>query len=153
MFILTNILIIMFSKTNLISTIVVALWAFFGGYLIWAVITDPFLADHLGTATGVMKDPDDVNMLYIALGSLIVGLSMSTLYSKWARGSHSIAQGVNFGSCVGIILGFGDRLVEYGVANFLDLTGTLVNGVAYVIFFAIMGIFASLVYGKFASKE
>jgi len=143
----------MFSKTNLISTIIVALWAFLGGFLIWAVIIDPFLVDHLGTATGVMKDQDDIIMLYVALGSLIVGLAMSTLYSKWANGSHSMGQGANFGSCVGIIVGFGDRLVEYGVANVLDLTGTLVNGIAYVVFFSVMGILASIVYAKLESNK
>lgn len=87
------------------------------------------------------------------MGSIITALAMSTLYSKWARGSHSVAQGLNFGSCVGIIVGFGDRLVEYGVANLLDLTGTLINGVGYVVFFAIMGVLASLVYGKMASDQ
>jgi len=143
----------MLSKTNLISTIVVALWAFFGGFLIWAVIVDPFLADHLGTATGVMKDQDNVNLLYVAIGGLIVGLVMSTLYSKWARGSHSITQGASFGVCIGIIVGFGDRLVEYGVANIFDLTGTLVNGIAYVVFFAVMGILASVVYSKSKTAE
>ena len=143
----------MFSKTNLVSTIIVAVWAFFGGYLIWGLILDPFNADHLGTASGVMKDPADVNMIYIAIGALITGLAMSTLYSKWSRGSHSLSQGANFGACIGIILGFGDRLVEYGVANILDLTGTIANGFAYVVFFAVMGIFASLVYGKLAPKS
>ena len=76
---------------------------------------------------------------------------MSTFYSKWASGSHSVAQGVNFGSCVGINVGFGDRIVEYGYTNLLDLTGTLSNRVAYVVFFAIMGVLTSLVYGKMAS--
>lgn len=142
----------MFSKTNLISTLVVAVWAFMGGYLIWGLLLDPFNADHMGTATGVMKDQADILFMYILIGSIITAFGMSTLYSKWARGSHSVAQGLNFGSCVGIIVGFGDRVVEYGVANLLDLTGTLVNGVAYVVFFAIMGVLASLVYGKMASN-
>jgi predicted permease len=105
----------------------------------------------MGTASGVMKDEADLLFMYIIIGSIITAFAMSTLYTKWARGSHSIAQGVNFGSCVGIIVGFGDRLVEYGVANLLDLTGTLSNGVAYVVFFAIMGVLVSLVYGKMAS--
>lgn len=142
----------MFSKTNLISTIVVAVWAFFGGYLIWGLLLESFNADHLGTATGVMKEMDDVNSLYIIIGSVVTAFAISTVYSKWARGSHSLSQGAQFGIWVGIILGFGDRIVEYGVANLLDLTGTLVNGVAYVVFFMIMGIFASLVYGKVKAK-
>jgi len=53
---------------------------------------DPFNADHLGTATGIMKDQDSIIFLYVALGSLITAFAVSTLYSKWAGGSHSIAQ-------------------------------------------------------------
>ena len=152
MFILTNKLITMFSKTNLISTLVTAVWGFLGGYLIWGLLMEPFNADHVGTASGVMKDQDNILFMYIVLGSLITGFGLSSLYSKWARGSHSIMQGASFGGCIGVIVGFGDRLVEYGVANILDLTGTIANGFAYVVFFAIMGICASLVYGKFASN-
>lgn len=152
-FILTNKLIIMFSKTNLISTLATAVWGFLGGYLIWGLILDPFNADHMGTATGVMKDQDNILFMYVALGSLITGFVLSILYSKWARGTHSIMQGASFGGCIGVIVGFGDRLVEYGVANLLDLTGTIANGIAYIVFFAVMGIFASLCYGKFAPKS
>lgn len=152
-FILTNKLIIMFSKTNLISTLATAVWGFLGGYLIWGLILDPFNADHMGTASGVMKDQDNILFVYVALGSLITGFVLSILYSKWARGTHSIMQGASFGGCIGVIVGFGDRLVEYGVANLLDLTGTIANGFAYVVFFAVMGIFASLCYGKFAPKS
>ncbi len=143
----------MLSKTNLISTLVVALWAFFGGYLLWGLLIDSYLADHAGTATGVMKAPEDLIMLYVVIGSLVTGLAISTLYSKWARGSHSLSQGAQFGIWIGIILGFGDRIVEFGVANVLDITGTLVNAFVYVFFFMIMGILASLVYGKLKAKD
>lgn len=143
----------MFSKRNLISTLATAVWGFLGGYLIWGLILDPFNADHMGTATGVMKDQDNILFMYVALGSLITGFVLSILYSKWARGTHSIMQGASFVGCIGVIVGFGDRLVEYGVANLLDLTGTIANGFAYVVFFAVMGIFASLCYGKFAPKS
>jgi len=141
----------MFSKTNLVSTLITTIWGALGGFLLWGLLGDPFLADHQGTATGVMKEVPD--MVVVVLGSLIAGFVFSTIYSKWARGSHSLSHGAQFGFWIGLLIGFGDRLIEYGVGNILDLTGTIVNGIIYVVFFLIMGILASLVYGKMKSKE
>ena len=141
----------MFSKTNLISTLITALWAFLGGYLLWGILIDPYLQGHQGTATGVWKEAPD--FVVIAIASVITGWAVSTLYSKWARGVHSLSHGAQFGILVGIIIGFGDRLVEYGVGNILDLTGTLVNGVIYLVFFGVMSALAGLVYSKLKSES
>lgn len=141
----------MFSKANLISTLVTTVWGALGGFLFWGLIGDPYLMDHQGTATGVMKEEPD--MVVVVLGSLIAGFIFSTIYSKWARGSHSLSHGAQFGILVGLLIGFGDRLIEYGVANILDLNGTIVNGIIYIVFFIIMGILASLVYGKVKAKS
>jgi len=97
-----------------------------------------------------MKEAPD--MIVVVLGSLIAGFLFSTIYSKWARGSHSLSHGAQFGVLIGLLIGFGDRLIEYGVANILDLNGTIVNGITYIMFFIIMGILASLVYGKMKAK-
>jgi len=140
----------MFSKANLISTLVTTVWGVFGGFLFWGLIADPYFENHQGTATGVMKEAPD--MIVVVLGSLIAGFLFSTIYSKWARGSHSLSHGAQFGVLIGLLIGFGDRLIEYGVANILDLNGTIVNGITYIMFFIIMGILASLVYGKMKAK-
>ncbi len=136
----------MFSKTNLVSTIVTAIWSFAGGFLLWGIIGDPFIKDHLGSATGVMKDPVDFGML--ALGCVIQGLLFSTIYSKWARGHHSVSEGAKFGLSIGALAGFGNGVIDFATSNMLDLTGTIVNGVIYVVFFTIMGVLASLIYNK-----
>lgn len=139
----------MFSKSNLISTIVTFLWAFFGGYLLWGMLVDPFLQEHLGSATGVSKEAPE--FVPLAIGCLIVAFAFSTIFSKWSRGSHSASQGAEFGIWVGILIGFGDGIINLGVMNVLDLTGALVNGVTYVVFFLIMGVLASIVYNKTSS--
>lgn len=141
----------MFSKTNLISTVVTALWAFFGGYLLWGVLADPFLQNHLGPGAGTMPEVPDFT--FLALGCLISALVFSTIYSKWARGAHSASQGAEFGIMIGIFMGFGSGLIDFSTGNILDMTGTLVNGVTYVIFFMIMGVLASMIYKKFQTTE
>ena len=141
----------MFSKTNLIATLVTALWSFFGGYLLWGLIAEPFLADHLGTATGTIKETPD--FVSLAFGCLISGFAFSTIYSKWERGAHSIGQGAKFGNWVGILIGFGGGIIDFATGNLLDMTGTFVNAIIYVIFFIFMGILASMVYNKMSNKS
>ena len=46
----------MFSKSNLISTLVAKIWGFMGGYLLWGILADSFLSNYLGTAIGVGKE-------------------------------------------------------------------------------------------------
>lgn len=141
----------MFSKTNLVSTLVTALYNLFGGYLFWELLMGSFIESHLGTATGVMREEPDI--MWISLGCLVTGFAFSTIYSKWARGVHSTANGFKFGVWAGILMGLGDRLTDYGLTNILDFTGIITNGVMYVIFFGIMGIIASFIYGKMSSKK
>ncbi|HEX9600819.1 MAG TPA: hypothetical protein VF985_04965 [Mariniflexile sp.] len=138
----------MFSKSNLISTLVTTLWGFFGGWLIWGIIGDPILKEYI-TTDDLMKEMPDMPLL--ALGCLIVGFAFSTMYSKWASGSHSISIGANFGIWLGILIGLGDGLIDNATANIIDLSGTLINAVLYMVHFAVMGILASLVYSKFSS--
>jgi hypothetical protein len=139
----------MFSKTNLVSTLVTTVWGFLGGYLLWGIIGDPMLADHLGSATGVMREEPD--FVHLILGCLVVGFAFSTTYSKWARGHHSLSEGAQFGLWIGLILGLGSGLIDYSTGNILDIVGTLMNSVIYIVHFVIMGILASLVYSKMSS--
>ncbi|TGV04159.1 hypothetical protein [Flavivirga rizhaonensis] len=135
----------MFSKTNLISTIITTIWGFLGGWLLWGIIGDPMLADHT-VSSGLMKEVPDMALLTI--GCLVVGFAFSTMYSKWARGSHGIFQGVQFGIWIGILIGLGSGLIDYSTSNLLDLSGTIINAAIYIVHYSIMGILASLIYGK-----
>lgn len=136
----------MFSKANIISTIVTTIWGFAGGYLLWGLVGDPYLQDHLGSATGVMKEMPD--MLHLVLGCLIQGFAFSTIYGKWANGTFNASNGLNFGLWIAILIGVGEGLINFATSNMLDLTGTLANAVIYIIFYVVMGALAGLVYNK-----
>jgi hypothetical protein len=140
----------MFSKTNLISTLVTALWAYLGGYLIWVIIATPLMEGHEGTATGVWKEIPD--HLHLIIGCIIFAFAFSTIYSKLS-GGFSLSHGAIFGCWVGVMLGFGEGVINLGVANFSDLTGTLIGGVLSIVFYVVMGALAGLVYGKMASSS
>lgn len=136
----------MFSKANIISTIVATIWGFAGGYLLWGILADPILQDHIGSATGIMKDPPD--FIHLLIGCLIQAFAFSTIYSKWANGNFSAGNGLNLGVWVGVLMGLGSGLINFATSNMLDLTGTLLNGVIYIVFFAVMGLLVGSVYNK-----
>ena len=136
----------MFSKTNLISTLVTTFWGFMGGYLLWGILADSFLTSHLGTATGVGKEMPEWGLL--GLGCLLQGLIFSAIYGKWGSNNYSVITGLKYGVLIGVFIGYGNELINYSTTNVLDLTGAIANGVIYVLFYAIMGILAGLVYQK-----
>jgi hypothetical protein len=136
----------MFAKNNLVATIVTAIWSFAGGFLLWGVLAAEFMDNHLGSATGLMKDPPD--FVHLALGCLVQALAFCTIFRKWGASDYSAMEGMRFGLLVGLLVGFGDGLINYATSNMLDITGALVNGLLYVFLYAIMGLLAGLIYNK-----
>lgn len=139
----------MFSKSNLMATLVGTVVMFFLGYLIWGMATMDFFNEH--SLNNVMKEVPDLGL--IAVANLIAVFALSCLYSKWARGHHSIAQGFQFGAWIGIFVGIGMGLLQYGTANLMDLTGHIVEAVLDIIFYGIIGAVIAFVYLKTAAKE
>lgn len=109
-------------------------------------IADPILMDHLGTANITVKEMPD--MLYLAIGCVLVGLFFSHIFSKWSRGAHSVSQGAEFGIMIGLLIGFGNGFIDMSTVGILDVTATLMNGVVYIVHFEIMGALASVMYNK-----
>lgn len=139
----------MFSKTNLLATLVSAIVMFFLGYLIWGLATVNFFTEH--TIVNTMKEVPDLGL--IALANLIGTFIMSTLYSKWARGHHSLGQGFEFGALIGAFVGLSMGLLWYATANMMDLTAHVIEAILDIVFYGIIGICIALVYQKMAKKE
>ena len=134
----------MFSKSNLISTVVGALWAYFGGMLLWNILGS-YLFENTSDNT-----PDQ---LHLIIACVILAFAFSTIYSKLSGGGHSLSHGAQFGLWVAILIGFGEGMINLGVSNISDLTGALINGGLAIVFYGVMGVLASLVYGKMSSSE
>ena len=139
----------MFSKSNLLATLVGTIVMFFLGYLIWGIATADFFEEH--SIINVMKEVPDLGM--IALANLIAVFALSTLYGKWARGHHSLSQGFQFGAWIGVFVGIGMGLLNYGTTEFMDLTGYMAEAVLDIIFYGILGAVIAFMYQKTAVKE
>jgi hypothetical protein len=100
----------------------------------------------MGTAAGVPKEMPEWGIL--ALGCLIQGFTFSSIFKEWGANKYATSDGVKYGILIGILVGFGNELINYSTTNVLDLTGALVNGLIYAVFYAIMGFLAGLIYNK-----
>ena len=141
----------MFSVNNLLAILAGFIVLFFGGYLFYGVLAAGFYDDHLGSATGINKE--EVNLTFIALGCLIQAVVLTLLYSKWVNGKHSVSNGLQFGSSIGLIIGFGIGLIMYGTSNFLDLTAHIIDGFFNIIFYALTGLAIAFVLKKTQVKD
>ncbi len=136
----------MFSKINLLSTLAAAIWAYLGGYLLWGILTVDFFNDHVGSATGVMKNIPD--MFHLIVGCIIVAFAFSTMYGKWANSNYGVGTGFTFGFGIAILVGLGEGLISFATTNISDITATLVNVLISIVFYGIMGLTVGLVYNK-----
>ncbi|MBN4070072.1 hypothetical protein JYT76_00140 [Olleya sp. AH-315-F22] len=135
----------MFSKSNLISTVVGALWAYFGGMLLW---------DILGSSLFENVNDNAPDQLHLIIACVISAFAFSTIYSKLSGGGHSLSHGAKFGLAVGIFVGFGERWFDYAFQMYpTSLNDSIISGVMNIVFFVVLGVLASLVYGKMSSSE
>ena len=132
----------MFSKQNLLATVVATIAMFVLGFLIWGVATVDFFEGH--TLTNVMKDPPDFPIL--VLSNLIAAFALSTIYGKWANGNNSLGSGFQFGVWIGIFMGLGMGLLWYATSELMDLTGQLVQAVLDIVYYGIIGAIIGLMY-------
>ena len=139
----------MFSKSNLLATLVGAVVMFFLGYLIWGVAAVDFFEEH--SLIDAMKEVPNLGL--IAVGNVVGAFVLSTLYSKWARGHHSLGHGFQFGAWIGVFVGISMGLIWYATANWMDLTGHVAEAVIYILYYGIVGAVIGFVYQKTAAKE
>ena len=82
--------------------------------------------------------------------SLILGQVMLAAFLVMVvgwRGDSSALAGLKTGALVGLILGLGNELTFYGVANISNLTATLVGPVVYMIQLGVGGAVIGAVLG------
>jgi hypothetical protein len=129
----------MFSKTNLISTFVGAIWAYFGGWLLWGI---------LGASLFSSPNSDPANQMHLIIACVISAFAVSTIYSKLAGGDHSLSHGATYGLWVGIFIGFGERWFDFAFDTTPVLQDAIIDGVLNIVFYVILGALVSAVYGK-----
>ena len=127
----------MSSLPNLVAIVASFLILFFLNYLFYGVVAAEFFENHAGSATGVQKE--EVDMIFIFLGTVVQAIALTFLYAKWADGKHDLSNGARFGALAGAFAGFGMTLIMYGTSNLFDLTALLADGIWYIFLYAVCG--------------
>lgn len=131
----------MFTKQNLLATLAGTVVCFLLGWGIWGFALADFFDGH--TITQTMKDPPD--MLWLVIANIVQVFALATIYGKWAEGHHSASEGFKFGVWVGIFM-FGTSLLWFATSEFMDLTGHVVDGIASIVFWGVVGAIIGIVY-------
>ena len=121
----------MFSKSTLLATLIGFISLFLLGYVIYVVLAASFFEQH----TNIPMNEEDMNMAFIALGSLFQVFVMANLFRKLSDGRN----GLHLGVWIGVFVGLGINLMMYGSSAPLDLTGTLVDAVLNIVLYGITG--------------
>ena len=139
----------MLSKSRILSTLGGFIFIFFGPWLFYTFIAKGFFENHRTLAgENVMRPDDQMDLIILAVGCLILAYAFSTLYSKWARGAHSFSQGFEFGAWLGVLGGLAAGLIMYATSDMMSLTGHIVDGVWWIVLYGITGGIVSLIYRK-----
>lgn len=139
------------SLPNLVAIVASFVLIFFLNYIFYGVVAAEFFENHLGSATGVQKQ--EVDMMFIALGTLVQAVALTLLYSRWAHGTHSPSSGFKFGALAGLFAGFGMTFIMYGTTNLYDLTAFLADGIWYMILYGICGAVIAIIMGKVGANS
>ena len=114
------------------------------GFLIWGFALAGFFEAHVGSATGVMKDPPD--FLFIVLASLLQGIFLA-LVLGW-KGVASAGDGMKAGAMLGVLMALGLNTLFFGTTNLMDMTGSLVDALMVGVQWGIAGAAVGMVSGS-----
>jgi hypothetical protein len=111
------------------------------------------LWDILGSSLFENVNDTAPDQLHLIIACVISAFAFSTIYSKLSGGGHSLSHGAKFGLAVGIFIGFGERWFDFAFGDITLLSDAIINGVMNIVFFVVLGVLVSLVYGKTSSGE
>lgn len=128
----------MTAQKRILATVVGGLVLFLSGWLLYGVLFMDFFSNNAGSATGVMKPNEEMDMIYLFLGNIFQAYLLVYIFGKWANISTFMG-GLTNGIILALILGYGYSLVGFGTSNIYSLTAALVDPLVMAIMYGIAG--------------
>lgn len=117
---------IMFSKPRIISTFGSFVIIYFFPWIFYAYLAVDFFESQM--ITDVSRG-DDMLLIPLTIGCLIMAYLFSSIYEKWGLGSNNDRSGIQFGVLIALFFGAGIGFVMYGTEMWITATGHLVGAV------------------------
>ena len=140
-----QILKLMISKPRIISTFASFVVIYFFSWIFYAYLAVDFFESQV--ITDVSRG-DDMLLIPLTIGCLIMAYLFSSIYEKWGLGSYNVRSGIQFGILIGLFFVAGIGLVMYGTEMRITATGHLVDAVFWVVTYAVTGMMASIAYKR-----
>ena len=136
-------------KRLMTGTIVGGILLFALGYLFYEMLLADFFAANAGSATGVWRETP----IYwaVLVGELMMAALVTMAIDK--MGASSMAAGAKVGAILGFMVWFSVDFIYYGLANFSNLTATMVDPVVEIVRVGIVGAGIAMVLAKTATTS
>ena len=135
----------MFSKNRIISTFATFVPIYFLPWIFYSYLAADFFESQM---MNDVSRGEDMLLLPLSLVCIIMAYVFSSIYEGWDKDSYSVPIGIRFGVLIGLFFGAGIGLVMYGTELRTTAIGQLIDGIFWVITYAITGIVASIVYKR-----
>ena len=136
-------------KRLMTGTIVGGILLFALGYLFYEMLLADFFAANTGSATDVWRETP----IYwaVLVGELMMAALVTMAIDK--MGASSMAAGAKVGAILGFMVWFSVDFIYYGLANFSNLTATMVDPVVEIVRVGIVGAAIAAVLAKSATTS
>ena len=134
------------SKKFLISGLVGGIVSFFVGFLIYGIALAKIMDASTGTATNVMRGPNEMVYWSIILGSLFMGLTLAYIFELGKI--KTVGSGFLVGAVAGLLIIAGHDFTSYGTSNLFNLNGLVADLIASTIMQGITGAAIGFVNAK-----
>ncbi|WP_420577270.1 DUF1761 domain-containing protein [Ekhidna sp.] len=137
----------MTAKNRILATLVGFVVLFLLGWLFYGILLMDFYADNTGSATNLMRAEDEMIWWALILGNLLQAYFLVYIFSKW-EDINTFGAGFKGGAILGLILGLGFNLTMYATSNMMNLIGTLVDPIVYMVMMGITGGVIGMMLGR-----
>ena len=130
-----------------IGAIVGGITLFLLGFVFYAVLFSSFYEANVGSATGVMRADDQMNMPLLIVGNIAMAALLTYIFLKWA-GISTFVTGLKAGLVIGALMALSYNLIQFSTTNIMNLQAALVDVLVYAVMVGLGGGIIGLVLGK-----
>lgn len=132
------------------GTVVGSVLFFFVGWLVWGVVLNNYMTDHMNSA--VTRSSDEMVWWAIIISQVALGL-MATVVLNWA-GAKNATDGLRIGAILGFLICLSYDLSSYSMSTMIDGFGTIiVDVIATTVVAAVVSAVIVLLWGKSQASE
>jgi len=95
------------------------------GWLCYGILFKDLMAAGAGSAPGVERTDEEMNLAAIFIGNLMWGFLFSVVFS-WSK-HDGLMSGLFMGAVVGFLMNAGSDFIMYGTSNLMTLNGALTD--------------------------